>query len=84
MRKMLSTRFHDTISDDIHRIHLVPLVTVAHVSIDIAAQVAAISTVRALESRLFPASVQQMPTQTALLLEDTIAIRARVLFLSGD
>lgn len=57
---------------------------VAHVSIDIAAQFAAISTVRALESRFFPASVQQMPTQAALLLEDAIALRARVLFLSGD
>lgn len=77
-------RFHDTILDDVHRIHFILLVTIAYVSIDIAAQVATISAVWALESRFFPAGVQQMPAQAAFLLEDTVTLLARVLFLKVE
>lgn len=76
--------FLDTIPDDVHRVHLTPLVTVAHVPVDVAAQVAAVFAVGTLESRFLATGVQQMPAQAALLLEDATALRARVLFLSGD
>lgn len=76
-------RFRDTIPDDVHRIHFIPLVTIAYMSIDIAAQIATVSAVRALESRFFSAGIQQMPAQTAFLLEDTATLRARVLLLKA-
>jgi len=54
------------------------------VSVDITAHVAAIFTVGAFKLWSFSTHVRQMSTQAAFLLEDAIALRAWMLFLSRN
>lgn len=75
----------DAMPDNVQRDHFSPLVTGAHVSVDIAAQIAAVPAIRALESRVLPADIQQMPVEAVFPLEGASARETRVQrVLSGD
>lgn len=71
-------RLVDAMPDNVQRDHFSPLVTGAHVSVDVAAQIAAVPAIRALESRILPAGVQQVPAQAVFPLEGAAARGARV------
>lgn len=50
----------------------------AHVPVNVAAQLAPVAAVGALEARILPARVQQVPAEAVLPLEAAVAARAAV------